>query len=161
MRRATHRAVRNNHKALAMLAAAGGLALATQWAGAQTWVNPNSGSWSVGANWVGSTPPVSAATTVLQFNATGSQTYTAFNNIANPFTLNAMNFNNTSTGAINIAAPELDLGATLITLPSSLLSAETQLRERCTAQLRGDFSSFITLGRGGTETAPDDLQISF
>ena len=46
-------------------------------------------------------------------------------------------------------------------LPASLLSAETQLRERCTAQLRGDFSSFITLGRGGTEPAPDELQVEF
>ena len=66
-----------------------------------------------------------------------------------------------TNGMVNISAPELDLGATLITLPSSLLSAETQLRERCTAQLRGDFSSFITLGRGGTELAPDELQPAF
>jgi filamentous hemagglutinin family protein len=66
-----------------------------------------------------------------------------------------------TNGIVNITAPELDLGATLITLPSSLLSAETQLRERCTAQLRGDFSSFITLGRGGTEPAPDELRPAF
>ena len=50
-----------------------------------------------------------------------------------------------------------DLGAELITLPSSLLSAENRLRESCTMQLRGDFSSFITLGRGGTESIPDEL----
>jgi filamentous hemagglutinin family protein len=67
----------------------------------------------------------------------------------------------TQAGTINIAAPELDLSAALVTLPSSLLSAETQLRERCTAQLRGDFSSFITVGRGGTEEAPDELQVEF
>ena len=64
-------------------------------------------------------------------------------------------------GTVNITAPDLDLSAGLITLPASLLSAETQLRERCTAQLRGDFSSFITLGRGGTEPAPDELQVEF
>ena len=64
-------------------------------------------------------------------------------------------------GTVNITAPDLDLSAGLIALPASLLSAETQLRERCTAQLRGDFSSFITLGRGGTEPAPDELQVEF
>jgi filamentous hemagglutinin family protein len=67
----------------------------------------------------------------------------------------------TNNGTVNIAAPELDLSAALVTLPSSLLSAETQLRERCTAQLRGDFSSFITVGRGSTEPAPDELQVEF
>jgi len=55
----------------------------------------------------------------------------------------------------------LDLGAELITLPASLLSAENQLQERCTALLRGDFSSFISIGRGGTEPAPEELQITF
>jgi filamentous hemagglutinin family protein len=67
----------------------------------------------------------------------------------------------TQAGTINIAAPVLDLSAALVTLSSSLLSAEAQLRERCTAQLRGDFSSFITLGRGGTEPAPDELRVEF
>jgi hypothetical protein len=64
-------------------------------------------------------------------------------------------------GTINITAPALDLGAELITLPASLLSAENQLQERCTALLQGDFSSFISIGRGGTEPAPDELQIEF
>ena len=64
-------------------------------------------------------------------------------------------------GTVTIAAPALDLSAALVTLSSSLLSAEAQLRERCTAQLRGDFSSFITLGRGGTEPGPDELQMEF
>jgi filamentous hemagglutinin family protein len=67
----------------------------------------------------------------------------------------------TQAGTINIAAPELDLSSALVALPSSLLSAETQLRERCTAQLRGDFSSFISLGRGGTEPAPNELKVEF
>ena len=62
---------------------------------------------------------------------------------------------------MNITAPELDLGAQLITLPSSLLSAESQLQERCTALLEGDFSSFISIGRGGTEPAPEELQSTF
>jgi filamentous hemagglutinin family protein len=66
-----------------------------------------------------------------------------------------------ATGTINITAPELDLGAELITLPTSLLSAESQLQEQCAALLRGDFSSFISIGRGGTEPAPDELQTTF
>ena len=66
----------------------------------------------------------------------------------------------TQAGTVTIAAPDLDLSAALVTLPGSLLSVENQLRERCTAQLRGDFSSFITLGRGGTELAPDELETS-
>jgi hypothetical protein len=64
-------------------------------------------------------------------------------------------------GTINITAPELDLGAQLITLPASLLSAESQLQERCTALLQGDFSSFISIGRGGTEPVPEELQSTF
>ena len=67
----------------------------------------------------------------------------------------------TVAGTVNITAPELDLGSQLITLPSSLLSAESQLQERCTALLQGDFSSFISIGRGGTEPAPEELQSTF
>jgi filamentous hemagglutinin family protein len=66
-----------------------------------------------------------------------------------------------ATGTITITAPPLDLGAQLITLPTSVLSAESQLQERCTALLQGDFSSFISIGRGGTEPAPEELQITF
>jgi filamentous hemagglutinin family protein len=67
----------------------------------------------------------------------------------------------TTNGTVNITAPALDLGSELITLPVSLLSAESQLQERCTALLRGDFSSFISIGRGGTEPAPEELQSTF
>jgi filamentous hemagglutinin family protein len=67
----------------------------------------------------------------------------------------------TANGTVNVTAPTLDLGAELITLPISLLSAENQLQERCTALLQGDFSSFISIGRGGTEPAPEELQTTF
>jgi len=67
----------------------------------------------------------------------------------------------TTNGSINITAPALDLGAELITLPTSTLSAENQLQERCTALLRGDFSSLISIGRGGTEPAPEESQSTF
>jgi large exoprotein involved in heme utilization and adhesion len=81
------------------------------------------------------------------------------------FNSDLSNNNITATGAtngtVNITAPALDLGAQLITLPVSLLSAESQLQERCTALLQGDFSSFISIGRGGTEPAPEELQSTF
>jgi filamentous hemagglutinin family protein len=67
----------------------------------------------------------------------------------------------TANGTINVTAPSLDLGAELITLPVSTLSAESQLQERCTALLQGDFSSFISIGRGGTEPTPEELQNTF
>lgn len=67
----------------------------------------------------------------------------------------------TNNGTVNIAAPQLDLGAELVTLPTSLVSAANQLQERCTALLQGDFSSFISIGRGGTEPEPDELQEEF
>lgn len=66
-----------------------------------------------------------------------------------------------ANGTINITAPELDLGAELITLPASLVDAQTRLQERCTSLLQGDFSSFISLGRGGTEQEPDEPQSDF
>ena len=76
-----------SRKTLSVLVGASSVAAAAQLAQAQTWVNPNSGSWSVGTNWIGGTPPTSSASTQIAFNATGTQSYTSFNNIANPFTL--------------------------------------------------------------------------
>jgi len=61
---------------------------------AQTWVNPNTGSWSVAGNWVGGVVPVSASGTQLVFSAGGAESYTAFNDIAIPFTLNRLTLNN-------------------------------------------------------------------
>jgi filamentous hemagglutinin family protein len=66
-----------------------------------------------------------------------------------------------TNGTVTITAPSLDLGAELITLPNSLLSAENQLCETCIEVLQGDFSSFISVGRGGTEPEPDELQDEF
>jgi hypothetical protein len=66
-----------------------------------------------------------------------------------------------TNGTVSITAPELDLGAQLVTLPVSLIGTESQLRERCTDLLQGDFSSFISIGRGGTEPEPDELQSEF
>src|SRR3954451_15413956 len=97
-------------KTMATLAAATGLVTLVHSASAQVWLNPNNGSWSVGANWVGGVPPVSSPATQLTFNATGASSYTAFNDIANPFTLNRMTFGNSGSGLITVNGQPLSFG---------------------------------------------------
>jgi large exoprotein involved in heme utilization and adhesion len=99
-----------------------------------------------------------ASNSLISANATVGTAGNVYLNSDFLFSSNSTIF---ATGTINITAPTLDLGAQLITLPNSLLSAANQLQERCTTLLQGDFSSFISIGRGGTEPAPDELQITF
>src|SRR5687768_9422043 len=65
---------------------------------AQTWNIPADGDWSDGSNWVGSAAPMSSATAALVFGSPAIQTasYIATNDIANPFQLNSLTFNNTA-----------------------------------------------------------------
>jgi autotransporter-associated beta strand protein len=79
------------------------LGLATGVAQAQTWIGTADGNWSTSANW---TPgiPVSSPTTALIFNGYGSFTYTATNNIGNPFQLNSLTFQNNSTGLVTVTS---------------------------------------------------------
>ena len=58
-------------------------------------------------------------------------------------------------GTILVDAVELDLSGSLVSLPSSLLGAESQLRERCGVRTAGGISSFLVLGRGGTPIEPN------
>ena len=58
-------------------------------------------------------------------------------------------------GTVLIETTELDLSGSLLALPSSLLGAESQLRERCGVRLAGGISSFLVLGRGGAPIIPD------
>ena len=101
-----------------------------------TWNAPNTGVWSSGANWNVGTAPPSAPATELTFTATGASSYTATNDIANPFLLRRLAFDNLSTGMITIApaagggaitfagtAPELDnfgSGAVVLSMPLNL-----------------------------------------
>jgi filamentous hemagglutinin family protein len=64
-------------------------------------------------------------------------------------------------GVINITAPNLDLGGSLLPLPTVLVSDEDRLRENCARSIKHEFSSLIAVGRGGTETAPDELSPDF
>jgi len=64
-------------------------------------------------------------------------------------------------GTITISAPILDLSGSLAALPNALISKEDRLREKCARAVNHEFSTFIVVGRGGTETAPDELQPDF
>jgi T5SS/PEP-CTERM-associated repeat protein/autotransporter-associated beta strand protein len=79
-----------------------------------TWNDPTTGDWSVGGNWAGSVAPPSDPTTQLVFNGTGT-TYTATNDIADPFLLNRLTLSHTGTGGITVnsagAAPLVFAGA--------------------------------------------------
>jgi large exoprotein involved in heme utilization and adhesion len=57
-------------------------------------------------------------------------------------------------GTVTVTAPDLDLSASLLTLPSNLLDLETFLRPDCGVRLSGNVSSFIVLGSGGLPIAP-------
>ncbi|HUJ11123.1 MAG TPA: filamentous hemagglutinin N-terminal domain-containing protein [Verrucomicrobiae bacterium] len=64
-------------------------------------------------------------------------------------------------GTVLIEATELDLSGSLVSLPGSLLGAESQLRQWCGARLAGGVSSFLVLGRGGVSVEPDGPLPSF
>ncbi len=77
---------------------------------AQTWTPQVSGNWSVGANWNPGVP-TSGATTVLNFSGANA-TYTATNDLGNPFVVNGITFGqrfNTTTIA-SAASNSLELG---------------------------------------------------
>ncbi|MBC8109055.1 MAG: PEP-CTERM sorting domain-containing protein [Anaerolineae bacterium] len=95
---------------LALLTSATASLALAQSSHAQTWLNPNTGSWNVGGNWVGGAAPVSSTGTQLTFNATGVQSYSASNNIVSPFTLNRMTFGNSGSGLITITGQSIQFG---------------------------------------------------
>jgi filamentous hemagglutinin family protein len=57
-------------------------------------------------------------------------------------------------GTVSVSAPDVDLAASLLALPDTLLGLETLLRPDCGVRLGGDISSFILLGRGGLPVEP-------
>jgi len=66
-----------------------------------------------------------------------------------------------ATGTIVTTPPDLDLAGSLVFLPGNLVDASVELRERCERSVNHEFSTFIVVGRGGTETAPQELQPDF
>ena len=89
-----------------------GLPLFAGQAAAQfVWTGTTSGNWSDVTKWQGGTVPVSGSTTTISF---GDGSYTATDDIANPFTLNGLTFTNTGTGAsgVTIAGGTLNFAGT-------------------------------------------------
>ena len=85
-----------------------------------TWTNPADGNWSAGSNWEGGAAPPSSPTTALLFGLPPTQaaTYTATNDVTDPFLLNALSFNNT-TGAVTLAGSGLTFAGASPTLTQS------------------------------------------
>jgi hypothetical protein len=63
----------------------------------------------------------------------------------------------TASGSVSIDSLPLDLTGSLISLPADLTDEELRLRESCARAINHAFSSLIVVGRGGIETAPDEL----
>ena len=66
-----------------------------------------------------------------------------------------------TNGSINITSPVLDLSGSLLPLTATLVSDEDRLRENCAASVQHEFSTFTAVGRGGTESSPNELQPDF
>jgi len=120
-----------------------------------TWISPTNGNWSAAGNW--DVPPVGGATTILNFNAAGSQAYTATNDLADPFLLNRIVLNSTSTGTLTVGGAKLRFvgGAAKIRQDGSgafLFDAPLEFDEPLT--LEGSGTGFVTFngalaGMGG------------
>jgi filamentous hemagglutinin family protein len=66
-----------------------------------------------------------------------------------------------ATGTIETTPPDLNLGQSLVVLPANLVDAQKRLRESCARSINHEFSTLTVVGRGGTETNPDELQSDF
>ncbi len=66
-----------------------------------------------------------------------------------------------ATGTVESPSPDLELGDSLVFPPPDLVDAKSQLRERCDRAVNHEFSTFVLVGRGGTESAPEELQPDF
>lgn len=132
------------------MAAAAALAGGTSTAeGQSVWNGATSGNWSVAGNWNGGAgpAPTSGDTTQLTFNASGTQSYTATNNLG-AFQLNKLTLNNAGTGTITLA------GVAAATDRISFVGANPTLtatgNSLITAQFVGDTNSVFTLEGTGT-----------
>jgi T5SS/PEP-CTERM-associated repeat protein len=143
----------------AQLAAATALAstlLAGRYASAQTWAAPVSGSWSVLSNWLGGAIPVSSLSTGLRFDASGSDVYTATNDLLPaPFVLNTLDLNNTGSGLITLDGAQLAFDGSN---PSIGLSGSGNALVRNPIQLSADTT--VTGAGSGTITLQGALTAS-
>ena len=66
-----------------------------------------------------------------------------------------------ATGVVDINSLPLDLTGSLLPLPANLTDEQKRLREKCARAVNHEFSSFIVVGRGGTESGPEEFQPDF
>jgi len=63
-------------------------------------------------------------------------------------------------GTVEIRTPDSDVGSGLVILPSTIVTEEINLAERCTVQLQSrDKSSFVRWGYGGVPSLADQLYL--
>jgi hypothetical protein len=63
-----------------------------------------------------------------------------------------------TAGSVQISTLPLDLVNALAELQGGFIDLSTNLQESCTMRLGVDASSFLVIGRGGVEDAPEDPQ---
>jgi fibronectin-binding autotransporter adhesin len=120
-----------------------------------TWTSPINGNWSAAANW--DILPVGSDATTLQFNAAGSQAYTATNDLADPFFLNQIVLNSTSSGRSTITGAKLRFlggGAKIRQDGTGAFQIDAPLKFDVPLSLEGSGSGFVTFtgalsGMGG------------
>ena len=100
MKREDHRSGCQSRYTSAIFAAAIGASLGAPAAHATvySWIGSGTGNWSNSANWQAGAIPASAGDTILIVNGLTTQSFAANNDIASPFTLEAISFFNLNTG---------------------------------------------------------------
>jgi hypothetical protein len=66
-----------------------------------------------------------------------------------------------ATGTIESTPPDIELDKSLVQLSDALADPRTKLQEECQRSVGHEMSTFVIVGRNGTETAPDELQPDF
>src|SRR4051794_16161420 len=107
-RASSARRVRGRAAHLAAATALTSALLPSRHVAAQTWAAPVSGSWSLPGNWLGGSVPVSDPATGLHFDASGTDSYNTFNNLASPFILGALELNPSTGSSIAIDGSPLN-----------------------------------------------------
>lgn len=102
------RTFRRKHALLCFAAATAAPCLVHAQAVTDTWLTTGVGNWSVNANWADNTFPTAGATTVLRFDNILANSYTATNDLGNPFQLQGIVFNSTSSASATIANAALN-----------------------------------------------------